>query len=51
MAALTLKNSYTFTEINSMSKELSLDEKIEISCAVISEALIKCKHTALTEQD
>lgn len=46
MAALTLKNSYTFTEINLMSKELSLDEKIEISCAVISEALIKCKHTA-----
>lgn len=41
-----IKSKYTFAEVNKLSKELSLDEKIEISVEVIRQALELSTHTA-----
>lgn len=41
-----IKDSYTFKEVNALSKQMSLAEKIETSVEVIRKALSLCKHRA-----
>lgn len=41
-----IKDKYTFKEVNEMSKNLTLDEKIAVSVKVIEQALNLCKHRA-----
>ena len=41
-----IKESYTFKEVNTLSKQMTLDEKIETSVEVIRQALSLCKHRA-----
>ena len=41
-----IKDKYTFKEVNEMSKNLTLDEKIAVSVRVIEQALNLCKHRA-----
>lgn len=41
-----IKDKYTFAEVNALSRELSLEEKIALSVDVIRQALELCNHTA-----
>lgn len=41
-----IQSSYRFTEVNTLSKELTLDLKEAIAVEVIRQALLKCRHRA-----
>lgn len=39
-----IRSQYSFKEINALTTELSLDDKITVACLVIAQALTLCKH-------